>query len=212
LREGESSDAGTWRLAALATSTASAAALAELSFNGLDGIAATSRGLLCDARKGFAFVVDCIQAKEFALVHWLVNGANGGRQFVRCFDGDGIVRENAVGDVLASLTTMLWNAPSKSWTGGATMADATSARRRCRWRSRSGGFRERGMAHRLQRQAWLRHEVTHRATTAPTGCCRCRTTPLRTRHAQPGGDSPSRRVGISSETVGWIGTAQRSTG
>ncbi len=26
--------------------------------------------------------------------------------------------------MLASLTTMVWNAPSKSWTGGATMADA----------------------------------------------------------------------------------------
>jgi hypothetical protein len=34
-------------------------------------------------------------------------------------------RENAARDVLASLTAMLWNAPSKSWTGGATMADAS---------------------------------------------------------------------------------------
>ena len=49
--------------------------LAGLSFNGLDGIAATSRGLLMDAQKGFAFVVDTRQAKEFALAHWLVNGA-----------------------------------------------------------------------------------------------------------------------------------------
>jgi hypothetical protein len=31
--------------------------------------------------------------------------------------------------VLASLTTMVWNAPSKSWTGGATMADASLNRR-----------------------------------------------------------------------------------
>jgi hypothetical protein len=31
--------------------------------------------------------------------------------------------------VLASLTTMLWNVPSKSWTGGATMADASLNRR-----------------------------------------------------------------------------------
>ena len=38
-------------------------------------------------------------------------------------------RENAAGDVLTSLTTMLWNAPSKSWTGGATMADASLNRR-----------------------------------------------------------------------------------
>ena len=41
------------------------------------------------------------------------------RLFVRCFGGNGTVRENAAGDVLASLTTMVWNAPSKSWTGGA---------------------------------------------------------------------------------------------
>ena len=38
-------------------------------------------------------------------------------------------RENAAGDVLASLTTMVWNAPSKSWTGGATIADASLNRR-----------------------------------------------------------------------------------
>jgi hypothetical protein len=44
---------------------------------------------------------------------------------VRCFGGDGAVREDVAGDVLASLTTMVWNAPSKSWTGGATMADAS---------------------------------------------------------------------------------------
>ena len=74
-------------------------------------------------------MVDCTQAKEFALAHWLVNGADGGRLFVRCFGGDGTVRENVVGDVLASLTTMVWNAPSKSWTGGATMADASLNRR-----------------------------------------------------------------------------------
>lgn len=49
--------------------------------------------------------------------------------FVRCFGGDGIVRENIAGDVLASLITMVWNAPSKSWTGGATMADASLNRR-----------------------------------------------------------------------------------
>ena len=68
-------------------------------------------------------------AKEFALAHWLVNGADGGRLFVRCFSGDGTVRENVAGDVLASLTTMLWQAPSKSWTGGATMADTSLNRR-----------------------------------------------------------------------------------
>ena len=69
-------------------------------------------------------MVDCSQAQEFALAHWLADGADSGRLFVRCIGGDGAVRENAAGDVLASLTTMLWNSPSKSWTGGATMADA----------------------------------------------------------------------------------------
>jgi hypothetical protein len=73
--------------------------------------------------------VDCTQSGEFALAHWLVNGADGGRLFVRCFGGDGTVRENAAGDVLASLTTMVWNAPSKSCTGGATMADTSLNRR-----------------------------------------------------------------------------------
>ena len=96
-----------------------------LSPDGLDGVAATGRGLLLDAQRGIAFAVDRAQAKEFALAHWLVNGADGGRIFVRCFGGDGTVRENAAGDVLPSLTTMVWNAPSKSWTGGATMADAS---------------------------------------------------------------------------------------
>jgi hypothetical protein len=81
-------------LTAVATSTTAATTLAGLAFNGLDGITPTSRGLLCDAQKGFAFVLDCTQAKEFALPHWLVNGADGGRLFVRCFGGDGIVREN----------------------------------------------------------------------------------------------------------------------
>src|SRR5215210_8327608 len=51
-----------------------------------------------------------------------------GHLFLRCFGG-GTVRDNAAGDVLASLTTMVWNAPSKSWTGGATMADASLNRR-----------------------------------------------------------------------------------
>ena len=33
---------------------------------------------------------------------------------MRCFGCDGTVRENTAGDVLASLTTMVWNARSKS--------------------------------------------------------------------------------------------------
>jgi hypothetical protein len=73
--------------------------------------------------------VDCTQAKGFALAHWLANGADGGRLFVHCLDRGGKVRGNAAGDVLASLTTMQWNAPSKSWTGGAAIADAWLNRR-----------------------------------------------------------------------------------
>jgi hypothetical protein len=116
-------------LAVVATSTTAATTLAGLSFNGLDGITATSRGLLLDAQRGLAFVVDCSQAKEFALAHWLVAGADGGRLFVRCFDAAMAVREDLAGDVLASLTTMQWNAPAKAWTGGAVMADSSLNRR-----------------------------------------------------------------------------------
>jgi hypothetical protein len=75
---------------------------------------------------------------EFALAHWLVNGAEGGRLFVRCFGGDGTVRENAAGDVLASLTTMVSNAPSEAWAGGVIMTalaqpahDGAARRRGC---------------------------------------------------------------------------------
>ena len=73
-------------------------------------------------------MVDCTQPRS-SRAHWLVNGADGGRLFVRCFGGDAAVRENAVGDVLALVTTTVWNAPSKSWTGGATMADSSLNRR-----------------------------------------------------------------------------------
>ncbi len=68
--------------------------LAGPPLDGLDSITPTFRGLLCHTQKGFAFVVDCTQAKEFTLAHWLVNGADGGRLFVRCFGGGGAVREN----------------------------------------------------------------------------------------------------------------------
>jgi hypothetical protein len=74
-------------------------------------------------------VVDTRAAKEFALAHWLVGGADGGRLFVRCFNAGMAIRENIVGDVLASLTTPQWNIPSKAWTGGAVMADASLNRR-----------------------------------------------------------------------------------
>jgi hypothetical protein len=76
-----------------------------------------------------AFVVDTSSAKEFALAHWLVGGADGGRLFVRVFDGAANVRENIAGDVLASGTTMQWNAPAKGWNAGAVMADASLNRR-----------------------------------------------------------------------------------
>ena len=39
------------------------------------------------------------------------------------------VRENIAGDVLASGTTMQWNAPAKGWNAGAVMADASLNRR-----------------------------------------------------------------------------------
>jgi len=135
-------EVGVEGLAAVATSTTAATTLAGLSFNGLDGVAPTARGLLRDAQKGFAFVVDCTQAKEFALAHWLVNGADGGRLFVRCFGGAGTVRENAAGDVLASRaevreTDGLSPRPGQwqsllgrrflSWTGGGRLATPPAA-------------------------------------------------------------------------------------
>jgi hypothetical protein len=120
---------GVEKLATLATSTTAATTLAGLCFNGLDGIAATARGLLLDANRGMAFVVDTSSAKEFALAHWLVGGADGGRLFVRVFDGAANVRENIAGDVLASGTTMQWNTAAKGWNAGAVMADASLNRR-----------------------------------------------------------------------------------
>ena len=56
-------------LAAVAASTTAATTLAGLSFNSLDGTVPTLRGLLLDVQKGFAFVADTTQAKEFALAH-----------------------------------------------------------------------------------------------------------------------------------------------
>jgi hypothetical protein len=95
----------------------------------LDGVTAIPRGLLLDAQKGFAFVVDTRSAKEFALAHWLVGSADRGRLFVRCFDAGIVIRENIAGDVLASLTILPWNTPSEAWAGGAVMADASLNRR-----------------------------------------------------------------------------------
>lgn len=70
---------GVERLAMLATSTTAATTLAGLSFNGLDGITATARRLLLEENRGLAFVVDTSSAKEFALAHWLVGGADARR-------------------------------------------------------------------------------------------------------------------------------------
>src|SRR4051812_38009266 len=91
------------------------------SFDEPTGGTPACRGPLLDPHESFFLLGP--SRKELALAHWLVNGADGdkGRLFARCFGGDGIVWENAAGDMLASLTTMLWNAPSKSWTGGAIM-------------------------------------------------------------------------------------------
>jgi hypothetical protein len=87
--------------ATLATSTTAATALAGPCYNGLDGIAVTVRGLLLDANRGLAFVVDTFSAKEFALTNWLDGGADGGRLFVRVFNG-----------------------AAQGWNAGAVMADA----------------------------------------------------------------------------------------
>ncbi|MCQ4160968.1 glycoside hydrolase family 55 protein [Roseomonas sp. GC11] len=124
-----STEIGVEGLATISLSTTTENTLAGLSLNGATGIAATSRGLLLDANRGLAFVLDTQAAKEFALVHSLAGGANGGRLFLRTFNADGSLRENIAGDVLASLTTPVWNTPSKSWTGGAAMADASLNRR-----------------------------------------------------------------------------------
>jgi hypothetical protein len=87
-----------------------------------------SREIGCSSR-GVAFVVQTTHAKEFALAHWLVGGADGGRLCVRCFDGAGTVRENQPQDVLASGTTVQWDTASKSWQAGAVMQDSSLNRR-----------------------------------------------------------------------------------
>jgi hypothetical protein len=74
-------------------------------------------------------VVDTSSAEEFALAHGLVGGANGRRLFVPVFDGAVNARENIAGDVLASGTTLPWNASAKGFNGGAMMADASLNRR-----------------------------------------------------------------------------------
>ena len=113
----------------IATSTTTETTMAGLSWSGLDGIAGAGRGLLLNANRGVAFVVQTTHAKEFALAHWLADGADGGRLCVRCFDGAGNIREDQPEDVLASGTTMQWVVASKSWQAGAVMQDSSLNRR-----------------------------------------------------------------------------------
>ncbi len=86
------------------TKTASSARAAAAA---ADSLTATA------ANRGIAFVVQTATAKEFALAHWLDGGAGGGRLYIRCFDGAGVVRENQAQGVLASGTTMQWDSFSK---------------------------------------------------------------------------------------------------
>jgi hypothetical protein len=62
----------------MATFTTAETTMAALSWNGLNGITATARGLLLNPNRGIGFVVQTTHAKEFALAHWLVGGADGG--------------------------------------------------------------------------------------------------------------------------------------
>jgi hypothetical protein len=122
-------EVGAEGLITLSTSTTGATFLADFCFNGLDEVAVTDRAITLGASRGLGWMVDCHAVRELALVHWLTAGAAGGRLFVRCFDGAGNVRLDVAGDVLASLTTMQWNAPARGWNAGAPMDDANLNRR-----------------------------------------------------------------------------------
>ncbi|WP_333669538.1 hypothetical protein [Elioraea tepidiphila] len=122
-------DTGVEGLAVVSTGTTAATTLAGVSFAGLSGLTPTASGLLLNANRGLAFVVDASQAREFALAHWLVGGADGGRLFVRCFDGAKTLLTDAEARVLASGATMTWNSAAKAWIAGAGMADASLNRR-----------------------------------------------------------------------------------
>jgi hypothetical protein len=113
----------------IVTSTTAETSMAALSWNGLNGITATARGLLLNSNRGVGFVVQTTHAKEFALAHWLVGGADGGRVCLRCFDAAGLVRENIAGDALASGTTLQWAPTSKTWQAGAVMQESDLNRR-----------------------------------------------------------------------------------
>ncbi|GIX10383.1 hypothetical protein [Elioraea sp.] len=122
-------DIGVESLAVVSTGTTAATTLAGVSFAGLSGITPTASGLLLNANRGLVFVVDVREAKEFALAHWLVGGADGGRLFVRCFDAAKTILTDADARVLASGTTMGWNSAPKAWIAGAGMANASLNRR-----------------------------------------------------------------------------------
>jgi hypothetical protein len=103
--------------------------MAALSWNGLNGITPTARGLLLNSNRGVGFVVQTTHAKEFALAHWLVGATDGGRLCLHCFESAVIVRENIAGDALASGTTLKWAATSKTWQAGAVMQESDLNRR-----------------------------------------------------------------------------------
>ncbi len=108
-------DIGVAGLAVISTGTTAATTLAGVSFAGPSGITPTASGLLLNANCGLAFVVDASQAREFALAHWLVGGADGGCLFVRCSDGAKTLLTDAEARVLASGATMSWNSAAKAW-------------------------------------------------------------------------------------------------
>jgi hypothetical protein len=122
-------EVGVEGLATISTATTSATFLTDFSFNGLDDVAVTDRAVTLGAQRGLGWMLDVSQVKEVAVAHWLNGNASGGRLFARCFDSAGTIRENIAGDVLASITTMVWSAPGKIWTAGAPMDDANLNRR-----------------------------------------------------------------------------------
>ena len=79
---------------------------------------------------------------------------------MRCFGGDCIVRENVAGDVRASLTTMAWNAPPNTWTGGTTMADASLNRRMMVRLADAVAFAQIGIVASTGRLSWRRSAFT----------------------------------------------------
>jgi hypothetical protein len=78
----------------------------QLSFNGLDGHHGHRARAAARRPEGLRLRGGLHPGQGVRLAHWLGNGADGGRLLVRCFGGDGIVRENVAGDLLASLTTI----------------------------------------------------------------------------------------------------------